>query len=154
MVMAAWSRLSMNSFNSFEAPQKFEPLSEYMFFGQPLLLVNLRIVLIKASVSAVSTTSRCIHLTVIQVKTTIHLFTRLRTSLVITGPHRSHPQCVNVGLSIAAHPNGKSTIFGSSILAHRTLQKKQSRRQVLIATLAESTHYFSLSNVSTCSRPM
>ena len=143
----------MNSFNSLVAPRKFVPLSEYIFFGHPLRFVNRRIALMKASVSAVSTTSRWIHLTVIQVKTTIHRLSLFRPSFTSRGPHRSHPQWVNGGSLIAALPNGRSAIFGNSLFARRTRQKKQRRRQVLIATLAESTQYFSFSNVSTCSRP-
>ena len=143
----------MNSLSSDVAPRKFEPLSEYMVLGHPLRFVNLRIELRNESVSAVSTISRCTHLTVRQVNKTIHRFKCFLPSLTSTGPVRSTPQCVKGASPIAARPSGKSAIFGRCLFARRILQKKHNRIAVLMATLADRTQYFSFRSESTCSRP-
>ena len=68
------SRLLTNSFSSDVAPLKLEPLSEKTWVGAPLLLINLRVASMKASVSQFEMISRWTARTVRHVNSTIHRF--------------------------------------------------------------------------------
>ena len=119
-LMASWLRPFMNSFSSVEAPTKLDPLSENILRGQPRRLVNLRNELMNASVSAVSTVSRCTQRTVKQVYKHTHRFNSLRPCLTVTGPNKSAPQFQNGGSPTAARAVGRLAIMGYCSFARRT----------------------------------
>ena len=151
--IATRSSLLITSFSSEVIPRKLVPLSENISTGQPRRFTNLRTALMNVSVSALSTTSRCTHLTVMHVKITPQRFNFFRFCLMVMGPNKSTPHLLNGGSPTVALHRGRSDMSGYMSFARLTLQKKQRDNVILMAVRALSTQYCRRKRASTWSTP-